>query len=558
MKNSQQGQITVINDPQNYGLSISWLLATLGAKKSRKLVKKDIAGVCISKTCESIDKPTGGLSLRTTSNLLYGVSVLYRQQVDYLLGDVGNANNRLKDLHAKALIVNIGGNVQRSTRHEEARGGQILLEDDQSFVIEQDFPLSFQDDVLEAPMSERMKNQAELMKIERQINQVSGIDLQHSLFKLDEEFTAPHFDETQDTSFFGISNIDFDLEEPVEANETLGFEFNDDGDIVEHIKFDLPDKPADLNLDEEVLETVEDPHFSTTEMEPTQLMSMLNKELSVTIPRNKKRKIRIDLEVTINEYQYHRNWAPQKRNDETLKHLLATCSEFSPRFLNLAYKHIFGSELTALVSMDRFPNKRRHGDYGIEIINSIIENTDHVEVARDLEMLEFEPRFTNDDSANLVDLGDFEQGRGDEEEDDDEYDIMLEFSALEQRSRVPTRQRMGTGSDHTTDFGPMTRTMYKFLKFIIDRSEQYGNIVSRDQIAKLPLPIGNEERPTEYHKICLDQLIPDSRNAVSVSRKIAAKSFSSLLELATRDMVTLSYDPGHLSTPKEIEIYYCC
>lgn len=558
MNTSPQGQISVINDPQNYGLSISWLLATLGAKRSRKLVKNDIAAVCISKTCESIGRPIGGLSLRVTSNLLYGVSILYRLQVDYLLGDVGNANTRLKDLHTKALMVNLGGNVRTSIRHEEIRGGQIFLEDDQSFVIEQDFPLSFQDDMFDTQMNERTRNQAELMKFERQINQVPGIDLQNSLFKLDEDFTAPHYDETQDTSFFGIGNIDFDLEEPGEANQTLGFEFNEDGDIVEHIKFDLPDKPTDLHLDQEVLETVEDAHFSTTEMEPTQLMSMLNKELSVIVPMNKKRKIQIDVEVTTNDFRLHRSFTPKMQKEKSLKHLLATCSEFNPRFLNLAYKHIFGSELTSLVSINRFPNKRRHGDYGIEIINSIIESTDHVEVARDLEMLEFEPRFINDDSANLVDLGDFEETHNVEEEDDDEYDIMLEFSALEQRSRVPTRQSMATGSDHTTDFGPMTRTMYKFLKFIIDRSEQYGQIVDRDQLDKLPQPIGNEEQPTEYHKICLDQLIPDTRNAVSVSRRIAAKSFSSLLELATRDMVIISYESGDLATPKEIQICYCC
>lgn len=572
MNDNYQGQISVINSLENYGLSTSWLLATLGAKKTaRKLVRKDLACLSIPKTCESIGQPSSRLSLRMTSNLLYGVSLLYRQQVEYLLNDVGSTNARLQEIHKKTLLYSLGssrGLQNTSKREEEAH--QAFFVDDECFIIEQDFPIAFESDILEGKTDDKTKRKLEIMKIERQINQISDLDIQMSLFQLDDDFTAPHLDDTTLTGFYGISNIDFELENPPDPNETLGFEFNNDGDIVEHVKFDdltiLPN--FDTPLQPEVLETIDDPHFSTSEIEPQHHASTLNKDLSVTLVNSKKRKIEIDSIVTTDEsqlesriHEYRSNLGifcmpKRKQKDGThLQILLRDNSEFNPQFLNLAYRHIFGSELTSLVPIKRLPNKKRHGVYGIEDIDSLIQNFDEIEVARDLSLTQH-----HHDDNSILDLGDFENNLDELEDDIDGYDFLLEFSALEQRSRTNTRQSThNPASDNGTEFdaGPMTRTMYRFLKFIIDLSEQFGEAVAPSEIQSIPRSIGNQEQPAIYHRVSLSQLIPDSSTDVSVSRKIAAKSFLTLLDLATRDMVSISYDSGGLASPKDILVFYC-
>lgn len=71
------------------GLSTIWLMATLGnrpAAASAKISKADIQSTKIPGVCRMITDPDGPLALRLSSNLLYGVSLVYQQQIAYLLG----------------------------------------------------------------------------------------------------------------------------------------------------------------------------------------------------------------------------------------------------------------------------------------------------------------------------------------------------------------------------------------------------------------------------------------------------------------------------------------
>lgn len=65
-------------------------MATLGSKptaatSTKILSKNDIQNTEIPGVCQLIVEPEGPMALRLSSNLLYGVSLVFRHQVTYLL-----------------------------------------------------------------------------------------------------------------------------------------------------------------------------------------------------------------------------------------------------------------------------------------------------------------------------------------------------------------------------------------------------------------------------------------------------------------------------------------
>ncbi|OLL25915.1 Meiotic recombination protein rec8 [Neolecta irregularis DAH-3] len=70
---------------QKGGFSIIWLAATLGSKASfKKIQKRDIINVDVSKACQYIVQPPEPLALRLSSNLMVGVTRIYSQQCGFL------------------------------------------------------------------------------------------------------------------------------------------------------------------------------------------------------------------------------------------------------------------------------------------------------------------------------------------------------------------------------------------------------------------------------------------------------------------------------------------
>lgn len=74
-------------------------MSTIGSRSStRRIGRREIQGVSIPDTCSVIKEPPEGskLSLRVSSNLLYGVSVLFRQKTEYLSNDTSAMRQRLQ------------------------------------------------------------------------------------------------------------------------------------------------------------------------------------------------------------------------------------------------------------------------------------------------------------------------------------------------------------------------------------------------------------------------------------------------------------------------------
>lgn len=79
----------------NLNVATAWLLSTLGSRNScKKVLKKDILTTSIIETCKVMTNSQ--IPLRFSSNLMYGVTLLYRQKVDYFYSDVSLVLSRLQ------------------------------------------------------------------------------------------------------------------------------------------------------------------------------------------------------------------------------------------------------------------------------------------------------------------------------------------------------------------------------------------------------------------------------------------------------------------------------
>ncbi|KAM0816624.1 putative Rad21/Rec8-like protein N-terminal domain-containing protein [Seiridium cardinale] len=78
----------ILNSRQ-YGVATIWLVATIGNKFNVKRVgKKAIQEVDVTRACEKIIEPGAPIALRLQGSLLYGVSKVYEQKCHYMLTDV--------------------------------------------------------------------------------------------------------------------------------------------------------------------------------------------------------------------------------------------------------------------------------------------------------------------------------------------------------------------------------------------------------------------------------------------------------------------------------------
>ncbi|TLS22487.1 uncharacterized protein PpBr36_09746 [Pyricularia pennisetigena] len=116
---------------QKHGVATVWVLATLDKScVNRKVSRKAIQEVNVPKACVTIDEPPGApIALRLQASLLYGVSRVYQQQCQYVLGDAEkfriSMRGLLRVLDSGALDPNAG----------RAKRKHLVLQDDPEFHI---------------------------------------------------------------------------------------------------------------------------------------------------------------------------------------------------------------------------------------------------------------------------------------------------------------------------------------------------------------------------------------------------------------------------------------
>ncbi|KAF5846708.1 hypothetical protein GGP41_004772 [Bipolaris sorokiniana] len=114
---------------RKYGVATVWLVATLGAKSSLKRInRKQILDVDVSKACQTIIDPVAPLALRLQGNLLYGLSRVYLQQCGYILSDAQNAQLALR------MALRTVQSTELDPTAGKANPEQLILQDDPSFL----------------------------------------------------------------------------------------------------------------------------------------------------------------------------------------------------------------------------------------------------------------------------------------------------------------------------------------------------------------------------------------------------------------------------------------
>ncbi|PQE05015.1 transient receptor potential ion channel protein [Rutstroemia sp. NJR-2017a BBW] len=130
--------VTPILTSRKYGVATVWLVATLGSKSStKKITRKAILDVDVQKACATIIEPHAPMALRLQSNLLYGVSMVYGQQVAYVLGDVTAVEQGLRGMGKKGARGK--GRLDLEGGGARGRPEQLILMDDPAF--DPDMPL---------------------------------------------------------------------------------------------------------------------------------------------------------------------------------------------------------------------------------------------------------------------------------------------------------------------------------------------------------------------------------------------------------------------------------
>lgn len=122
---------TTVLTNRKYGVATVWLVATLGAKSSaKKLSRKTITDVDLSRACTTIITPSAPMALRLQSNLMYGVTRVYSQQCDYVLHDAQAAQTAMR-----AMLRGKGGELDM-VGPGRGRREALVLEDDPAFELD--------------------------------------------------------------------------------------------------------------------------------------------------------------------------------------------------------------------------------------------------------------------------------------------------------------------------------------------------------------------------------------------------------------------------------------
>ncbi|KAH7561926.1 hypothetical protein BM1_03030 [Bipolaris maydis] len=219
---------------RKYGVATVWLVATLGAKSSLKRInRKQILGVDVSKACQTIIDPVAPLALRLQGNLLYGLSRVYLQQCGYILSDAQDAQIALR------MALRTVQSTELDPTAGKANPEQLILQDDPSFLpnfappppeLLADLDSNFNLDITHSGESQSLTPfGSQRHSSSPHVGSAGGLVLPTSSpvtpggFRLDGDYGTGSID--QPSAMLGAGET-FEIEDP-------DFEFGDDGEIIQ-------------------------------------------------------------------------------------------------------------------------------------------------------------------------------------------------------------------------------------------------------------------------------------------------------------------------------------
>lgn len=516
------------------GVSTAWLMATIGSRTTyRRVSKKDVNTVKIPQTCMLLTRPEN--LLRVCSSLMYGIALIYHQQVRHCLDHVSAIQQRLqKPIMVSSLLI---ASPESLTIGKNKRFHPLL--DSASFLINNDF----------APWEDEW------------FQNDQAIDMLHECFV-----------ENNDDSFQSASQSLQSLQDLSHQIDD-GVEFDENGQLKQQIPNDLFLKNFDF--DEEIRQAASlplqetrssadvnrtsatDPHFSTTlNQARSNTLDRLRQQRRISHHR-KKIIVDCDNEQTLSDAEIARNMRHallkrpyyeiddvSKRPHTNTKEMMGKMASFEPAFLNHSRNYLFGEELTQLLPNDRLPNVHRRGKSAYGFFGE-------VEVGRNMQGI----------MEMNAEMGRNQQGEEnfDDFSFDDFNDSILAYSLDSSMGTNGLHTRTGASQDNGTE-GKLSKVAGKLLDYIYERVSQLGKVsdeFSNSLLIAHSKVSSDDDYDAPLRRISLTNILPPVKkveNDIVVSKKEAATSFAAILVLASTSEleIQVATHKEKISTPEKI------
>lgn len=490
------------------GLGAAWIMATVGSSAPhKKLSKKEITSISIPAACKMVGNPKeSNILLRMAANLMYGLTLIHRHQVNYVFEDVSMVHLKLQ----KPVCFDrfFGDETSKPVRQR----AHVPLQDCPHFTM-RDFD-NWEDEWFQDPLETHGRFKTIQECLEEYVSHAERADALDKLLDDILEQTMATIRGNEST----FVEADFELDtngeivqngQPVDfhGNSLLNLGFDDSFGAIELLNEELS---KSLNRDH----TSRDPHFSTT------LALLRSTTLEHRRGKSKRKLLVVDSETVqsteafgyqlyMRQYQVESLLADQHTTKRPRKcqlwELLSEISWESPPLLNYA-RNVLLQPPAGVIPPSQLPLLLRHTtDQDVEIGRNIQRLADEIELARarGLELLDFEPDgFDSLDMSELQDL----------------QDASFQFPL----SQVESQGSVGRN---------LHRIALKLLGYIKNRSVEFGTSCDYN---------GRETDSQQYRKIEFARLfpiVPLGPTDVPVTKKLAAKSFGTILELATKNAI---------------------
>ncbi|GEQ69661.1 hypothetical protein JCM33374_g3334 [Metschnikowia sp. JCM 33374] len=522
------------------GIAQAWLMATVGSKTSyRRNFKRELNHISIPRVCDEVSTIAAeARHLRLTSNLLYGLSLIYKQKVTFMESDLSLIYDRLTTpLFTRDIASN---SLAKTKRDSIVRTKVTCMKDDRRFNVDLDLvvpqSLSFS---LENVYEGSEESHQRLLAIRDQDRMIQG-ESDPS------EVPAYIAADAQEKSFLEFMDKTMNMKEvSLEECLVVDFEFNQDGEIIGNDKQNNETNQGDflneLNLDEDfntVSGSIEDIsksiHLTGKEnnFERLDQSRAVITETPQIMKARKRRRLKpiSDDMTTINlGATFTEKTCPTTPINVSISSMFHALSLTQPPFLNMCYRMIFGSSHTAGMSADMLPSSSRHPN--ISNLDSFLKEIDDIERGRDLP--------SRRPSSSIIDeiiYGSPFQTPAAE--------MPMEDIAL---GLEPLSPMLEDTEDEDTDLSnEFAHKLANFKEFLDERAK---HIAEKNQLNLQGSPF------------TLESLIPSTRSPEeeSVSRNLAANAVSCLLQLATSSSIIISskeIDDLRPSKPDEIYIIF--
>lgn len=501
----------LVVDSASGELTLAWVMATVGNKTRaslRKMTRRDVAEYSIPRVCKEVTTLAAAEKhLRLTSNLLYGISLIFKQKVSNMAADVSFVYERL-DRAPLAILANIRETILKKSAKN--RKSIAFLNDDASFCMGMDFVTEWEDiDMLERNLDESVKRALKIKTVDKSL---TGTNASTTSWMTAVENGEELFDDF-------LNKTTLDPLHPQTEGALVSFEFDENGKIRGHQEqswvLDRDMLLDELNLEQNfntVSATIEDmtktgnslandPNFA-----PAQEGVGDTAEVSVAACKlsRKKRRLCIDDPITMSPVAAATGRETIKKPKMT--DLFKEISEHQPAYLNLCYIVLFGETVRNAISRSMLPLRSRHPT--ISNLDSLLQGLEDIEHGRNLptrrarsipriDEIPFDLQFDAQQNLDLIDV--------------------IDLNVAESRPLLDTPEEK----------------IHHFSEFLTERMAQVSRMsasVSFQQL--LPTQMQGEEAP--------------------VRKNVAANSFAFMLRLAAAGTITLTCEPDRLSSPQEV------